>query len=255
MKTRIAPTPSGFLHAGNLYNFLLTNRVADEFGLELCLRIDDLDAFRLRDEYVEDIFRCLNWLGIEWSGPPQTFEEWVAHRDSPGRIDHYYDRLEAMIVAGLPAFICKCSRRDLSRDARCEQGCRGKDLKLVPGKTAIRVHVPDSPVGDAMGDFIVWRREDLPAYQLQSVIDDVESDVTHIARGEDLIESTEAQLYLSQYIEGSHFAEVRFLHHGLVTAPNGTKLSKSQGTDRLELTSELLTDLRDMVADTELAFD
>lgn len=255
MRTRIAPTPSGHLHAGNLYNFLLTHRVAQEFDLELRLRIDDLDAFRLRDEYVEDIFRCLHWLGIEWSGAPRSIDEYRVHVDQPGRIDHYYDRLQGMIDAGLPAFVCRCSRRDLSRAARCEQGCRTKGLKLVAGRTAVRVNVPTSEVGDAMGDFVVWRREDLPAYQLQSLIDDDEMDITHVVRGEDLLESTLAQLYLAQFLEGTSFTGIRFLHHGLVTAPNGTKLSKSQGTDQLELTPQLLTDLRDMVADTEIDFD
>lgn len=255
MRTRIAPTPSGFLHEGNLYNFLLTQRVADELGLELRLRIDDLDAFRLREEYVADIFRCLQWLGIEWSGAPQTLTEYRERVDQPGRIDHYYDRLEAMIDAGLPAFVCKCSRRELSREARCEQGCRGKQLKLVAGKTAIRVHVPPSPVGDTMGDFIVWRREDLPAYQLQSLIDDDESGITHIVRGEDLLDSTSAQLYLAAYLPSTTFAQIQFMHHGLVMGNNGVKLSKSQGTDVLALTSELMNDLRDMVADTEIEFE
>ena len=257
MRTRIAPTPSGFLHAGNLYNFLLTKRVADEVGAELLLRIDDLDAFRLRDEYVEDIFRCLHWLGIEWVGPPQTIDDYRAHVDEPGRIDHYYDRLESMIDAGLPAFVCRCSRRELGRDARCEQGCETKQLKLNTGKTAIRVRVPDThmELRDAMGDFIVWRREDLPAYQLQSLIDDDEMRITHIVRGEDLLDSTMAQRYLATFLEDTTFSAVQFLHHGLVTGDNGQKLSKSQGTDRLDLTPELLTDLRDMVADTEIIFD
>lgn len=254
-RTRIAPTPSGFLHEGNLYNFLLTKRVADEFGLDLRLRIDDLDAFRLREEYVEDIFRCLQWLGIEWSGAPQNIDEYRSSVDRPGRIDHYYDRLETMIDAGLPAFVCKCSRRELSREARCEQGCRSKQLKLTPGKSAVRVHVPPSPLGDAMGDFIIWRREDLPAYQLQSLIDDDEMGITHIVRGEDLLDSSDAQLYLATFLSGTAFGNIHFLHHGLVTGPNGVKLSKSQGTDRLELTPQLLGDLRDMVADTDLEFD
>lgn len=254
-RTRIAPTPSGYLHAGNLYNFLLTQRVARTFDLELFLRIDDLDAFRLREEYVVDIFRCLHWLGIEWIGQPQNLDDYRTLADRPGRIDHYFDRLETMIDAGLPAFVCACSRRDLSRDARCERGCADRDLKLVPGKTAVRVRLPQSGPGSSMGDVIVWRREDLPAYQLQSLIDDDEMHITHIVRGEDLLESTHVQLFLSQYLEGTTFRSVRFLHHGLVTAPNGSKLSKSQGTDLLELTSELLTDLRDMVEDTALDFD
>lgn len=255
MRTRIAPTPSGFLHEGNLYNFLLTNRICSEHGLELRLRIDDLDAFRLREEYVEDIFRCLEWLGIEWSGSPQSLEEYRGLVERPGRIDHYYDRLEAMIAAGLPAFICKCSRRDLSREARCEQGCRNKQLKLIPGKTAVRVHTPQSSLGERMGDFIVWRREDLPAYQLQSLIDDDELMITHIVRGEDLLDSTLAQLYLAGFLPGTTFGDIQFMHHGLVTSDNGMKLSKSQGTDRLELTPQLMTDLNDMVDDTDIEFE
>lgn len=254
-RTRIAPTPSGFLHAGNLYNFLLTQRVATELDAELQLRIDDLDAFRMREEYVLDVFRCLHWLGIAWTGTPQDLEEYRLLAATPGRIDHYYERLETMIGAGLPAFVCRCSRRELSRDATCERGCAGKSLPLVAGKTAIRVRVPDPALHAAMGDFIVWRREDLPAYQLQSLIDDDEARITHIVRGEDLLDSTLAQRFLARYLEGTGFGSVRVLHHGLVTGDGGAKLSKSRGTARLELTSELLTDIRDMVADTDIEWD
>lgn len=256
-RTRIAPTPSGFLHQGNLYNFLLTARIAVEIDAQIALRIDDLDAFRMRDEYVEDVFRCLRWLGIEWTGPPQNMDEYRAIAATPGRIDRYYDRLDAMIAAGLPAFVCRCSRRDLSRDATCERGCAGQRLKLVAGKTAVRVRVPDQhdALRSAMGDFIVWRREDLPAYQLQSLIDDVDMGITHIVRGEDLLDSTLAQHYLASFLPGSHFDQIRFFHHGLVMGEHGGKLSKSQGTDRLDLTPDLLADLRDMVADSDIEWD
>lgn len=256
-RTRIAPTPSGFLHTGNLYNFLLTQRVAAELHAEIRLRIDDLDAFRMRDEFVEDVFRCLHWLGISWTGSPQNMNEYRVQAAEPERIDRYYERLERMIDAGLPAFVCRCSRRELSRDATCERGCAEKQLRLVAGKTAIRVRVPaqHSELREAMGDFIVWRREDLPAYQLQSLIDDVDMGITHIVRGEDLLDSTAAQRYLNGYIQGSPFGNVKFFHHGLVTGDHGEKISKSQGTDQLELTAELLVDLRDMVADTEIEWD
>lgn len=256
-RTRIAPTPSGFLHAGNLYNFLLTQRVATEVGAELQLRIDDLDAFRMREEYVEDIFRCLHWLDIECSGAVKTMDDYRSVIAEQGRIDRYFGRLEAMIDAGLPAFVCRCSRRELSRDATCEQGCDVKHLKLIAGKSAIRVRVPpqEAELKAAMGDFVVWRREDLPAYQLQSLLDDVDLRITHIVRGEDLLDSTLAQLFLNKYVDDSGFSEVQFFHHGLVTDDHGQKLSKSQGTERLELTPELLADLRDMVADTEIEWD
>jgi len=245
MLTRIAPTPSGFLHEGNLVNFLLTQRLALEVGAGIALRIDDLDVFRMRPEYVEDIFRCLEWLGIEWQQGPHSMAEYETLPAPEERAEHYFERLESMIAAGLPAFVCACSRRDLGRDARCEKGCAEKRLKLKEGKTAARARVPESEpeLRAAMGDFVVWRREDLPAYQLQSLIDDEEMGVTHIVRGEDLADSTLAQRYMAQFIPDSQFLSADIRHHALITSDAGEKLSKSQGTARLDLTPELRTRL------------
>ena len=241
MLTRIAPTPSGFLHEGNLVNFLLTQRLAREVGADVALRIDDLDVFRMRPEYVEDIFRCLAWLDIEWQQGPRSLADYEALPEPEERAEHYFGRLEAMIAAGLPAFVCACSRRDLGRDARCEKGCVDKSLKLKEGKTAARVRVPETEpeLRAAMGDFVVWRREDLPAYQLQSLIDDEEMGVTHIVRGEDLADSTMAQRYLARFIPGSRFLQADIRHHPLITSETGEKLSKSQGTACLDFTPEL----------------
>jgi hypothetical protein len=78
--TRLAPTPSGYLHAGNAINFLITARLAQESGSRVLLRIDDLDQERVRPEYVEDVFRSLEWLGIHWddgpSGPEELYSTW-----------------------------------------------------------------------------------------------------------------------------------------------------------------------------------
>lgn len=250
MLTRIAPTPSGFLHEGNLVNFLLTQRLAAEVGAGIALRIDDLDVFRMRPEYVEDIFRCLAWLGIDWQQGPHSMGDYEALPEPEERAERYFDRLELMISAGLPAFVCACSRRDLGRDARCEKGCPDKRLKLKEGKTAARIRVPESEpeIRAAMGDFVVWRREDLPAYQLQSLIDDEEMGVTHIVRGEDLADSTLAQRYLARFIPDSQFLKADIRHHPLITTDAGEKLSKSQGTARLDLTPELRTRLDAYVA-------
>lgn len=254
MLTRIAPTPSGFLHEGNLVNFLLTQRLAHEVGADIALRIDDMDVFRMRPEYVEDIFRCLTWLGIEWQQGPHSMAEYDSLPTIEDRSDAYFERMEAMAAAGLPAFVCACSRRDLGRDARCEKGCQDKRLKLKEGKTAIRVRVPESEpeIRAAMGDFVIWRREDLPAYQLQSLIDDELMGVTHIVRGEDLADSTRAQRYLAGFIPQSRFLAADIRHHTLITTEAGEKLSKSQGTDRLELTSDLRTRLDAHVAAVSL---
>ncbi len=254
MLTRIAPTPSGFLHEGNLLNFLLTQQLAREVGADIALRIDDMDAFRMRPEYVEDIFRCLNWLGIEWQQGPKNMAEFEALAPAEERAEHYFDRMEAMIAAGLPAFVCRCSRRDLGRDARCEKGCFDRNFQLAEGKTAARVRVPEGEqeVRRAMGDFIVWRREDLPAYQLQSLIDDEEMGVTHIVRGEDLRDSTLAQRYLAGFIPDSSFLHADIRHHALIVGENGEKLSKSQGTERLALNPELRSLLDAAVARIQL---
>ena len=254
MLTRIAPTPSGFLHEGNLVNFLLVQRLATDVGADIALRIDDMDVFRLRPDYVEDIFRCLEWLGIEWQAGPRDMAEYEAQAPVEDRAERYFERLEDMAKAGLPAFVCACSRRDLGRDARCERGCEEKRLKLTQGKTAIRVRVPESEpeLRAAMGDFVVWRREDLPAYQLQSLIDDEDLAITHIVRGEDLRDSTVAQRYLAQFIPDSKFLRAEIRHHALVLSTSGEKLSKSQGTERLELNAELRTRIDAAAAAIEL---
>ncbi len=91
-----------------------------------------------------------------------------------------------------------------------------------------------------MGDFVVWRRDDLPAYQLVSVIEDRDAAVTHIVRGRDLLPSTAAQLFLAPYLRADALLEADIRHHELVKATSGEKLSKSQGGDvaRLPRTDE-----------------
>jgi glutamyl-tRNA synthetase len=252
--TRIAPTPSGYLHEGNLLNFLLTQRLAREVGAQIALRIDDMDVFRMRPEFVEDIFRCLRWLDIAWQHGPQSMAEYEDLPAPEDRADHYYDMLDDMVVAGLPAFICKCSRRDLGRNLRCEQGCAEKRLELVARRIAVRVHIPEDEavLARAFGDVTMWRREDLPAYQLASLVDDHEMAVTHIVRGADLRDSTALQLYLARFLPDSPFLRADIRHHDLVTGEGGTKLSKSQGTERLQLTPELRARLDALLATTVL---
>lgn len=238
MQTRVAPTPSGFLHVGNAANALVTSAWAMDDGLELRLRIDDLDDARARPEYIEDILKLLDWLGIRWTHGPRTVVECQEARAA--RSTRAWDVLEQALQAGMPAYACNCSRRTLAATPThgCPGDCRAADRPLDVGESALRIHVPPGTTIDVqgeaveldlvLGDFIVWRRDDRPAYQWFSVVEDTDHGTTHILRGEDLRVSTAAQLYLAGFLPDAGFLEADIRHHPLVLDDAGLKLSKSQ---------------------------
>jgi glutamyl-tRNA synthetase len=247
--TRIAPTPSGFLHVGNALNMVLTHWLARAHGGRLLLRIDDFDTGRARLAYLEDVFRTLDWLGIGIdegpSGPADFHSSWSMST----RIDQFRrarDRL--MVPEHDTVFVCRCSRHDLDPSGRCVSGCRAQGLALEPGRTALRISVPaGSARGLALppGDHVLWRRDDLPAYQLGSVVADEDLAVTAIVRGVDLLGSSALQLHLAGMLPAPRFSGVDLRHHALLTAADGHKLSKSAGAQAQPL--EHTDDLREQV--------
>ena len=229
MRTRIAPTPSGYLHAGNAVNALLVSWLASAMAGTVVLRIDDMDRDRYRREYVDDIFATLEWLGVTIDEGPSTTTEFEAAYSLRDHAGLYRERMTLLRASSvLETFACSCSRHDLASGHVCE--CRGRRLELAPDRTALRVHVPDhmSDRLAGMGDFIVWRRDDTAAYQLASVVEDEMLGITHIVRGADLEPSTWAQRLLAPAIGARIFERAVVLHHGLVTDAVGHKLSKSQ---------------------------
>ena len=253
--SRLAPTPSGYLHLGNAFNFLLTALLVDWQAGHLHLRIDDLDGPRVERSAVEDIFVQLEWLGIDYnsgpSGPDELFKQYSQHT----RKERYYETLEILRKSG-HLFACECSRskiRQLSNSGNYPGTCRGKDLDLMDENLSWRVHVPDQTyvnfktitdtcekinVAQAMGDFIVKRKDGIPAYQLASVVDDLELGVNLVVRGQDLWASTAAQLFLAQCLNDQNFPATRFVHHRLITDNSGAKLSKSAGALSLKVLRE-----------------
>lgn len=237
--TRVAPTPSGFLHEGNRMNFRLTAQVAAEVGADLALRIDDADAARYRREYAEDIFATLRQMGIEWSVGPRDVDDFEAQWTQHSKSHYYREQLWSATDAGLAVYACACPRSSQSGPATggCAGGCRTRNLDLEPGRTALRLAVPEGTVvavgrervdlAASMGDFVVWRRDDVPAYQLVSVIEDRDLGVTHIVRGEDLLGSSAAQIHLATWLQAPNVVEAAYVHHGLITDAAGLKLSKS----------------------------
>jgi glutamyl-tRNA synthetase len=241
--TRIAPTPSGHLHVGNAVNALLTAWLARDHGGRLLLRIDDFDTGRARAAYLADVFATLAWLGITPDDGPADPSDFHARWSMARRTGEFRTAAERLRLAHPDdVFTCRCSRRSLV-DGACGAGCRERALPLVPGTTVLRLHVPPGvvvPVRAAVpeapttlpvpaGDHVLWRRDDLPAYQLGSVLADEALGVTAIVRGVDLLASSALQLHLAALLPAPRFQQVDLRHHALLTGPNGDKLSKSAG--------------------------
>ncbi len=218
--TRVAPTPSGYLHEGNVVNFLLIDQLATEIDAKIALRIDDADSGRCRREYVDDIFGVLDWLNIDWELGPRDADDQELKFTQRARTDYYRDALTQARSAGLDVFACTCSRSALA-GGRCVHDCRESGGVLRAGESSARVGTPH-------GDIVLWRRDDQPAYHLTSIIDDRDLRTTHIVRGSDLRESSELQRRLAPYFGADNVTSAVFLHHDLVLGTDGSKLSKSQ---------------------------
>lgn len=243
--TRIAPTPSGYLHAGNGVNFLLTYWLAAVGPSRLVLRIDDVDAQRSRPEYIDDIFCSLGALGIQVDEGPSDRADFLANHSQGSRLAEYRDAVAELRAGGVEVYACGCSRRELAGQSTSWAGhpCRAAGLRHQPGRTALRVAVPDlvtvpfgSDVVDLaaeLGDFVIWRRDDLPAYQLASLVDDRRLGTNAVVRGRDLLASSAAQRWLAPALGADAFAAGAFHHHALLVGPGGQKLSKSAGSTSL----------------------
>ncbi len=240
---RWAPTPSGPLHIGNVFSFLLTWLLARQKGGEILLRIDDLDSTRSRPQNVEDIFRVLGRLGLEWQQGPQGPGDFASKWSQGLRQDLYREGFMKMQLENPSRFfVCECSRSKvaaLGTSSVYPGTCRDLGLKYESGRLW-RCRVPQGDlrswsdgfegrvsvdVSREMGDFVIFRREQIFSYQWVSLFEDLHYGVTDVVRGSDLINSTAAQLYLGQ---GTAFERCRFWHHPLVKGRQG-KLSKSEG--------------------------
>lgn len=250
IRSRLAPTPSGYLHLGNAVNFILTWLLVRHGCGRLKLRIDDADAARSRPEYIADIFFQLEWLGLDWDLGPGGPDDFTARHSQLQRLERYREVLERLAKQGL-LFFCTCTRRQIKQadGGRLYPGTCHHRRHTPAAAHTIRIRVADHwtyqpelprpelpshifpPVGLAaeMGDFILWRRDDLPAYQLASLVDDLDDRSNLIVRGLDLLPSTAAQYFLAQQLgrEGESFLQASFFHHPLLTNAQGGKLAKS----------------------------
>ena len=239
---RLAPTPTGLLHLGHARTFWTAQQRARERGGILLYRNEDLDHARCKPEFCEAAIEDLCWLGLEWEGNPI---------DQSARITHYRKAFDQLRDNG-HLFPCTCSRKDI-RDAasapHSEDGeaiypgtCRTKDSSalspkpLTPANWRFRVTEGEvvkfedgrcGPqqfvVGKNFGDFPVWQKDDMPAYQLAVVVDDAAMDITEVVRGEDLLLSTARQLLLYRALG---LNPPNYYHCPLVIDENGQRLAK-----------------------------
>ncbi len=247
--TRFAPTPSGYLHAGNVVNLVLTHWLVRSCGGRLLLRIDDFDVARTREAYLTDVFRTLDWLEIPVDDGPSGPQDFHARWSMTRQLDRFVAARDQLMASSTDqVFVCACSRPELGPGRRCAAGCREQVLPLESGRSALRISIPAGAARGLPlppGDHVLWRRDGLPAYQLGSVVADEGLGVTTIVRGVDLLESSALQVHLAATLPapGVETADVR--HHGLVTSAGGAKLSKSAGAQAHPL--EHTTALRDQV--------
>jgi glutamyl-tRNA synthetase len=273
LKTRLAPTPSGFLHIGNGASFVATWALARAYDGQILLRIDDLDAERMRTEYVDDVFRTLDWLGVEWEEGPFSTADFTKNWSQHLRLDAYEKALQDLQKTG-DVYACTCSRKDIRERSTngfypntCRQNRLNPQVEMsnyekntawrIIVETDKRVHFNnvekidplsingifdekttffkyfDVNLSHQMGDFVVRQKNGLPSYQLASLVDDVSFGVNFIVRGEDLLNSTAAQIFLAERLQQADFLATTFWHHPLITEENGAKLSKSEGAAAL----------------------
>ncbi len=239
---RLAPSPTGYLHVGHAVTFWRAQERARVRGGELLLRIEDLDRDRCRPDFRAAIMEDLEWFGLQWEGAPVLQSE---------RRALYLKAWEQLRDRGL-IYPCTCTRRDVLSAAAAPHAedeepiypgtCRPARLTIPeaadPAGVNWRFRVPErealkfsdrsagpqrAVAGVEFGDFVVWRKDDVPAYQLAVVVDDAEMQITEVVRGADLLRSTFRQLLLYRALD---LAPPDFCHLPLVTDASGKRLAK-----------------------------
>lgn len=246
---RLAPSPTGLLHIGHARTFAVAAQRAHERGGTLILRNEDLDPQRSRAEFVAAMIEDLRWLGFHWSEGPDCGGPFAPYSQSERR--SFYRKAWRRLRDGGFIYPCTCSRKELAEAANAPNDT--DDEPIYPGKCRSRsgtehfeeprglnwrfrvsegekigfVDLRAGPqeflAGKDFGDFLVWRRDDVPAYQLAVVVDDAHMQITEVVRGADLLKSTARQILLFRAL-GLTIPE--YYHCDLVRDESGVRLAK-----------------------------
>ena len=249
--SRLAPTPSGYLHLGNAFSFILTWLLVRRLEGKLQLRIDDLDSARLKRDCLEDIFLQLEWLGLEYDSGPQGPEEHLKHYSQTLKIEDYREALSSLRQLR-SLYACQCSRKRylaISEDGLYPKTCRDKKLDLDQPEITWRFKSESEALSDTLffegsseedssskplGDAVLLRRNGIPSYQIASLVDDMKNRSTLIVRGIDLYPSSLFQQTVAEKLGWATFSEICFVHHSLLKDSTGKKYAKSEGAYSLK---------------------
>ncbi|MEL6996758.1 MAG: tRNA glutamyl-Q(34) synthetase GluQRS [Pseudomonadota bacterium] len=253
---RFAPSPTGLLHIGHAYSAWRCFRSARDAGGRFLLRMEDLDASRVREAYYAAIESDLHWLELDWDGPVLR----QSHRH-----EAYSEIIEYLWSLGV-LYRCSCTRRDIQEAISAPQEGANTDTRIYPGtcrnkKTAFEsegalrldLQAAIDRLGGAarlemmkirsasdscavlpetvdvallqktVGDVVIVRRDGVPAYHLTVVIDDAFQGVTHVTRGADLAEASHIQRVLQALL---NYPDPVYRHHRLVRDETGKRLAK-----------------------------
>lgn len=256
---RLAPSPTGYLHLGHARTFWMAQERAQANGGTLVLRNEDIDSTRFRLEFVDAMIEDLRWFGFDWREGPDCGGPFAPYNQSE-RFHLYRAAVEKLRADGF-IYPCTCSRKDIRDAANAPNAeneepiypgtCRPKgDRWQVTSDTkpqnsshgichpSLRFRVPDGEAisftdgnfgpqqfvaGKDFGDFVVWRHDDVPAYQLACVVDDAAMQIAEVVRGADLLASTARQILIYRALG---LKPPEFFHCPLMQDESGQRLAK-----------------------------
>ncbi len=257
-RVRFAPSPTGHLHIGNVRTAILNWLYAQNTNGKFILRIEDTDIERSADEYTNQIYEDLRWLGLIWDEGPDVGGPHKYYRQSE-RLDIYKQYAQKLINEG-EAYYCFCIPEELE-EMRKESLSKGETIKynqkclhlteeqkkeyFTQGrKPAIRFKVPSQEImyddlvkgellfdSENIGDFVIMRGEGIPTYNFAAAVDDGLMGITHVIRGDDHVSNTPKQL-LIYYAFG--FDLPKFAHIPMILGTDRTRLSKRHGATSLD---------------------
>jgi len=239
VRTRFAPSPTGFLHIGGARTALFSWLYARHYGGKFLLRIEDTDQVRSTEESTKAILDALTWLGLHWDEGPFFQAQ---------RVDMHREMVQRLLAEG-KAYYCVCTPEELEnkrkkalaeeRKPKYDGTCRDKNLPNA-ANAVVRFRCPDTGVtvvndlikglitfnNEELDDLVIERSDGYPTYNFAVVVDDAQMEITHVTRGDDHLNNTPRQILL---YEALGYSVPQFAHVSMIMGSDKARLSKRHG--------------------------